>query len=497
MPPHETRCPGCNKPFKSDTGYSNHKRQCKLVQSESAARLNQRRENLNRRNEAAEEVARIREENMGAEEAQMEVGDIEMLQPEPEVRMQLFLSDSYLIFIQIEPLILATRVSGLPNRVTRLPARYQDAAPPPQRRRRIYHLNDELPSAPPPLIALPQPDEGIDITPSPSHPSSQSPIHCAEPNPKPNISFRTLPDRFGVYHIYPGGMPLYTPDESYTLSEVVNSPNIVTEPSAASDRWYAPYGSSMEDAISAASYAPFLNISVFLLMSWFYSLSNTKSHAELDQLVNNVILHPEFSKDDFVGFSATKETKRMDDHHGCINISDSSSLSFGDQWTETSVFLSLPCDKFKHASEQDAPKFEVKGLYHRSIVRVIKSALLEPAAEKFHLFPFECYWKPGRDEPDERIYSEAYTADHFLQQYEEICLRPQAGDKVRTPVVAALMFWSDSTHLASLASLWPIYLYFGNQSKYTCAKPSSFAAHHLAYVPKVHISYFIVLDSMY
>ncbi|THU97282.1 hypothetical protein K435DRAFT_857796 [Dendrothele bispora CBS 962.96] len=33
--------------------------------------------------------------------------------------------------------------------------------------------------------------------------------------------------------------------------------------------------------------------------------------------------------------------------------------------------------------------------------------------------------------------------------------------------------------------MWPIYLYFGNQSKYDRAKPSSFAAHHLAYIPKL------------
>jgi hypothetical protein len=50
------------------------------------------------------------------------------------------------------------------------------------------------------------------------------------------------------------------------------------------------------------------------------------------------------------------------------------------------------------------------------------------------------------------------------------------------------MLWSDSTHLTSFghALLWPLYLYLGGLSKYTRAKPSSFAAHHLAYIPKVH-----------
>jgi Plavaka transposase len=51
------------------------------------------------------------------------------------------------------------------------------------------------------------------------------------------------------------------------------------------------------------------------------------------------------------------------------------------------------------------------------------------------------------------------------------------------------MLWSDSTHLASFgnASLWPVYLYLGNLLKYWCAKPSSFATHHLAYLPSVCI----------
>ena len=53
-----------------------------------------------------------------------------------------------------------------------------------------------------------------------------------------------------------------------------------------------------------------------------------------------------------------------------------------------------------------------------------------------------------------------------------------------------MMVWSDSTHLAEFgnASLWPIYLFFGNQSKYSRAKPTDFAAHHIAYMPKVDVT---------
>ncbi|KAF7346657.1 hypothetical protein MSAN_01803300 [Mycena sanguinolenta] len=49
------------------------------------------------------------------------------------------------------------------------------------------------------------------------------------------------------------------------------------------------------------------------------------------------------------------------------------------------------------------------------------------------------------------------------------------------------MFWSDSTHLATFcnASRWPLYLFFGNLSKWVRAKPRSSACHHLAYIPKL------------
>jgi hypothetical protein len=57
-------------------------------------------------------------------------------------------------------------------------------------------------------------------------------------------------------------------------------------------------------------------------------------------------------------------------------------------------------------------------------------------------------------------------------------------------VVSALLY-SDSTHLASFgtASLWPIYLFLGNVSKYIRSKPTSFSAHHIAYIPTVCYRY--------
>ena len=58
-------------------------------------------------------------------------------------------------------------------------------------------------------------------------------------------------------------------------------------------------------------------------------------------------------------------------------------------------------------------------------------------------------------------------------------------------VIASLMLWSDSTHLANFgtASLWLLYLFFGNQSKWVRRKPKTSSCHHVAYIPKVSNRY--------
>ncbi|KAG1832562.1 hypothetical protein F4604DRAFT_1945993 [Suillus subluteus] len=54
-------------------------------------------------------------------------------------------------------------------------------------------------------------------------------------------------------------------------------------------------------------------------------------------------------------------------------------------------------------------------------------------------------------------------------------------------VVVALMFWSDSTHLTTFgnAKLWPLYMYFGNESKYRRCKPTCNLSNHVAYFQKL------------
>ncbi|PIL34014.1 hypothetical protein GSI_03722 [Ganoderma sinense ZZ0214-1] len=95
---------------------------------------------------------------------------------------------------------------------------------------------------------------------------------------------------------------------------------------------------------------------------------------------------------------------------------------------------------------------------------------------------------PSRPSPI-RLYTDCYNTDAMLNADAEIRkkARVEGDDDDIEYAVLPLLLWSDATHLSSFraASLWPIYLYFGNLSKYIRGRPTEFAAHHLAYIPEL------------
>jgi hypothetical protein len=81
--------------------------------------------------------------------------------------------------------------------------------------------------------------------------------------------------------------------------------------------------------------------------------------------------------------------------------------------------------------------------------------------------PYFEYWKIS-EMKTVQVFSKSYLSPAILDAYAEINSLPCAPDDDLECVLAPLMMWSDTTHLASFgdASLWPFYLFFGNQSKY-------------------------------
>lgn len=159
-----------------------------------------------------------------------------------------------------------------------------------------------------------------------------------------------------------------------------------------------------------------------------------------------------------MGFSASKEQEMMDSYQEL----GSSPFSFDNTWIKGTIKISLPCDGIKQ-SEQGAPTFSVE-VYYQKILDVVKAALSERAAEKFHIFPFKEFWQSGPGEPEEHVNSEIYTSDRWNDEYEKIHTTNQKGPHHDLEAfLIALMVWSGLTALAQFgnAQLWPIYLYLG------------------------------------
>jgi len=207
----------------------------------------------------------------------------------------------------------------------------------------------------------------------------------------------------------------------------------------------------------------------------------------MNDLVHNVIKHPDFNVSDLENFNAVTATRRFGREH---LPSPGTTLKASDGWKEGSVRIRVPCTGVRQ-KESDAPEFVVNGILYRDVVEVITAELEDPDAfNDIHTTPYEEWWCPGPDEDPTRVYSEIYNSDAMLQADKKMQDNLNAAhgpeSDLETFIVSALLY-SDSTHLASFgtASLWPVYLFLGNVSKYIRSKPTSFSAHHIAYIPTV------------
>ncbi|KIJ50055.1 hypothetical protein M422DRAFT_160141, partial [Sphaerobolus stellatus SS14] len=228
---------------------------------------------------------------------------------------------------------------------------------------------------------------------------------------------------------------------------------------------------------------PYPNISSWRLGSWFWGQGDTKSRAGFKDLVNNVLLAEDFNLDDIQDIPWDKINDLL--------AQISPTAPEGEGWVETSVDIEVPTGVKKKAGEQAqnrpraAKTFTVPGLWYRSIPALISSIFSgDTASESFHFNPFKQFWENTQGRV-ERVRDELFNSDAWLRTHEEIEALPREEGDTLPRAIAALMFWSDATHLAQFgtAKLWPIYLFFGNQSKWIRCKPTAHAAHHVAYLP--------------
>jgi hypothetical protein len=301
-----------------------------------------------------------------------------------------------------------------------------------------------------------------------SRPASPMPVDT--PTPEPMIH-ETIPNQFGLYRRFTT-WPSVDPENDITIEDLVDAPTFINT----TDRGYRKAEEVFGPSASSNPFAPYLNATIYRLMNWFYQ-TGSKTLNDLNNLVHGVILAPDFDADHLQNFSANSEAKRLDDNPICPT---------SDGWHDTSVKIRLPKTRAKYADEDGAPEADIPGVLHRDLLQSIISAFKDPSFEAFHLKGFTQLWKPSPDEPVEEIYSEAYSSEIFREMEQEVQSTKPLGETLES-IVVPIMAYSDSTHLANFgtAALWPIYFFIGLTSKYIRSKPTSFSAHHLAYIPSV------------
>ncbi|TFY50110.1 hypothetical protein EVJ58_g11182, partial [Rhodofomes roseus] len=208
----------------------------------------------------------------------------------------------------------------------------------------------------------------------PASPQTTPMDRTASPSP-PAVpeAHGTTPNHFGVYRRY-FTVPQREPDDEASLLQLCDDTLPVPHkprPAGASVRGF---GRAVVQRVRSAPqqkpgsakpdrgnwFFPFLNPSSFLLMEWAHTGSNMKSNAEVQRLVDEVILAKEFNCDDLRGFKIARETARLD----ALDVANDS-LQTVDGWRRVSISLSVPKERTKYASEADAPQFVIDNVYVR------------------------------------------------------------------------------------------------------------------------------------
>jgi hypothetical protein len=283
-------------------------------------------------------------------------------------------------------------------------------------------------------------------------------------------SLRTAANQFGILREYLH-RPSYDPDAFVKPEDLANfkvlSGSITQPPDTQLNHGFLPPW-------------PFKNMSRYLLMNWHQTGSSQKTEQELNRLVKDVIRNPQFNVADLAGFSASRENKESDNTRVVVGAH---TLFSDDDWREVAVEIEIPVPQ-KNTMPK---KFPVPGLHHRSIMEVLRATWGATTSLSFHLTLFHHIHVDPRTGEETRVFNEVYTSEAFELAHNQLQKQPpEPGCKLER-VIAGLMFWSDVTRVANFgtASVWPLYMYFANLSKYIRAKPTSGACHHIAYIPSV------------
>lgn len=321
--------------------------------------------------------------------------------------------------------------------------------------------------------------------------------------------FQTLKNAFGVFRTYIN-QPSRIPDEDMPLAHLTDGRDNMQDSLQAPRNPTAGRSSEHEPVHDIGhTIHPFPNMSTFRLAHWYHNAGASGSRESLSKLVSEVLRPKDFEVRELDKQSMEKLDRLLDtmdqrERESQGNKGDVAQGTSWDGWKEEGVKIQVPTGvKANHRprGEDASQTFEVNGLHRRQLVDVIRSTFESQAAADFHYDPFTTHWDvpdwmpnvnppaSDNDSPDKcRIHDELYTSEAWIEEQARINQLSDIPDDLPR-AIAGMMFWSDATHLTQFGSakMWPLYLYFGNQSKLLRSKPTARASHHVAYIPSVRV----------
>ncbi|KIJ58553.1 hypothetical protein HYDPIDRAFT_102394, partial [Hydnomerulius pinastri MD-312] len=328
---------------------------------------------------------------------------------------------------------------------------------------------------PEPPLPLPPPDAFSEppVAPDPRADNSSSPSESPLSDGAGSILslfrkiFKTQLNKFSLFRVYnTNQLPSHDPDDPYSVDNI----NVPT-PEHSDD--------TRDSNDTRNLYHPYPNKSAMLLGDWYWNEGTQKTQEGFKQLLG-IVGNPSFSPSNVSQTPWNAIDKELGQ-----NTFDSELPEWldGDRgWNCSSVTISVP---FHSRSNNPGPKdYTIHDFYHHSLVSIIRETVTNPAhAAFFHYEPYELRWQPPHRDHNVKVHGELFSSAAFLKAHDELQESPPEPGCDLPRIVAALMFWSDSAQLTTFgnAKLWPLYVYFGNQSKYKRCQPSCNLCCHMAY----------------
>ena len=230
-------------------------------------------------------------------------------------------------------------------------------------------------------------------------------------------------------------------------------------------------------------YSPFPDQSTFRLAHAWWTGAREKSQGLLEEIVR-IVTSPKFDKD----------AARTVDWRTISNVLAQDSPGDGEDkgrtkdgkaaWKRTPVTIKVPYNT--HMAVPGCEDYTLSpGFYHRNLMSVIREKVGDTDQFKnFHTTPYQLFHGDPTDPI--RIHGELYSSDSFLEEHKKVQAL-STPDCQLEKVVLGVMLASDATQLRQFSdkTLWPVYLCFGNESKYLRSRTSAKLFEDIAYLERV------------